>query len=79
MQPIIDFIVDGVLFGSRNKWSLIPRVGDTVLLKGGKVFVEVQRVIWGDDSATPSGVDRQWVQVLCKTIDGAPAASGEEG
>lgn len=48
----------------------MPRVGDTVILKGGEVWVEVTRVIWCDDSATSgAGLERQWVQLLCKTID----------
>jgi len=68
MPPMIDFIVDGKRFAARN-WELIPRVGDTVILGNGKVWVEVTMVIWADDSAAPSSFERQWVQILCKTID----------
>lgn len=65
MKPLIDFIVDGQKFAMRNSWDTIPRVGDTVILKGGEVWVEVTRVIWSDYSAA---IERQWVQLLCKTI-----------
>lgn len=69
MQPLIDFIVDGKLFASRSTWDIVPRVGDTVLLKGGKVWVEVSRVVWSDDNAAEAHkLHRQWVQLLCKTI-----------
>jgi hypothetical protein len=69
MKPLIDFIVDGKNFAMRDSWDVIPRVGDTVILKGGKLWVEVTRVIWGDDSrAEAARLDRQWVQLLCKTI-----------
>lgn len=69
MQPLIDFIVDDELFASRSTWGVVPRVGDTVLLKGGKVWVEVTRVVWSDDSAAEAHkLNRQWVQLLCKTI-----------
>jgi len=69
MKPLIDFVVDGKQFAMRNTWDIVPRVGDTVILKGGEVWVEVTRVIWGDDSqAEAARLDRQWVQLLCKTI-----------
>lgn len=68
-KPLIDIIVDGELFAMRNSWDAVPRVGDTVILKGGEVWVEVTRVIFSDDSAAAyAGLDRQWVQLLCKTI-----------
>jgi hypothetical protein len=71
MLPIIDILLDGRNFAIRNTWALIPRVGDTVLLKNGEVFAEVTRVVWSDDSAaTGAGLPgRQWLQLLCKTID----------
>lgn len=65
MKPAIDFIVDGKLFAYRS-WDLIPRVGDTVILNEGKTWVEVTKVVWSDDSASP--IDRQWVQIVCKKI-----------
>lgn len=69
MLPIIDILLDGNKFAMRNTWALVPRVGDTVILKNGEVFAEVTRVVWGDDSAaTGAGLERQWVQLLCKTI-----------
>lgn len=68
MEPIIDFIVDGKRFATRN-WGSIPRVGDIVIWKGGEVWVEVTKVIWSDDSAMPASIDRPWVQISCKLID----------
>ncbi len=68
MRPLIEFIVDGEKYAART-WEQIPRAGDTVILAGGDVWVEVTRVIWADDSGTPHDPDRQWVQILCKTID----------
>ena len=69
MLPFIDILLDGKKFAMRNTWALIPRVGDTVILKNGGVFAEVTRVVWGDDSAaTGGGLERQWVQLLCKTL-----------
>lgn len=67
MQPIVEFILDGKLFAERN-WAIIPRTGEIVLLKKGEVWAEVTQVIWGDDSTVLSGIKRQWVQVMCKTI-----------
>jgi hypothetical protein len=69
MKPLIDFIVDGKQFAMRNNWDVVPRVGDTVILKGGEVWVEVTRAIWSDDSQAEAALlDRQWVQLICKTI-----------
>lgn len=70
MKPLIDFILDGKLFAMRNTWDSIPRVGDTVIFKNGEVWADVVRVIWGDDSAASSAsIERQWVQILCKTVE----------
>ena len=70
MLPIIDILLDGKKFAIRNTWTLIPRVGDALLLKNGEVLAEVTGVIWSDDSAAnAAGLERQWVQLLCKTID----------
>ena len=70
MKPLIDFILDGRPFAMRNTWDAIPRVGDTVIFKNGEVWADVVRVIWGDDSAASSvSIKRQWVQILCKTIE----------
>ena len=70
MLPIIDIRLDGKKFAMRNTWALIPRVGDTVILKNGAVWATVTRVVWSDDSAAlGAGLERQWIQVLCKTID----------
>ena len=69
MKPLIYFVVDGKKFAMRNSWDVVPRVGDTVILKGGEVWVEVTRVIWSDDTAAASAaLERQWVQLLCKSI-----------
>jgi hypothetical protein len=68
MQPIVEFILDGKLFAART-WQVIPRVGEVVLLKNGEVWAEVTQVVWGDDSKVPIGIERQWVQILCKTIE----------
>lgn len=68
MQPIVEFILDGKLFASRN-WAIIPRSGEIVLLKKGSVWAKITQVVWGDDSQAPSGIERQWVQLVCKTIE----------
>jgi len=68
MSNIIDFIVDDVQFASRT-WDTVPRVGDTVILQDGKTWVEVEKVIWADDSSAPRSMKRQWAQLLCKKID----------
>lgn len=81
MQPLVDFILDGRLFAAKM-WTAIPRVGEVVLLKDGKVWAEVTQVVWGDDSsAKASGIDRQWIQVLCKTMElqGMPNVQIEAG
>lgn len=63
MKPIIDIILDGKIFGQRN-WEIIPRAGDTILLKDGEIYATVKQVVWGDDSrAAPH--ERQWVQIVC--------------
>lgn len=67
MEPVVDIILDGKKFAMRN-WGIIPRVGDTVILKDGEIFAEVSRVVWGDDSACRHK-ERQWVQLVCKTIE----------
>ena len=70
MLPIIDILLDGKKFAMRNTWALIPRVGDTVILKNGEVFAKVTRVYWSDDSsANAAGLERQWVQLVCKTVE----------
>lgn len=69
MEPVVDFILDGELFASRL-WKMIPRVGEIILLKNGDVWAEVTQVIWGDDSKSRSSMNRQWIQVVCKQIDG---------
>ena len=68
MEPIVEFIMDGKLFASRS-WIIIPRIGEIVLLRNGEIFAEVQNVFWGDDSASPSSMKRQWVQIICKQVD----------
>jgi hypothetical protein len=76
MQPIIDIVLDGSRFASRTTWTLIPRVGEVILLKNGEVWAKVTQVVWGDDSAaSAAGLERQWIQVLCKTIDPSEAAA----
>ena len=70
MLPIIYILLDGKKFAMRNTWALIPRVGDTVILKNGEVFAKVTRVYWSDDSsANAAGLERQWVQLVCKTVE----------
>jgi hypothetical protein len=71
MLPIIDIVLDGQLFAMRDNWALIPRVGDTVILKNGEIFAEIKRVVWGEDTpfSSASGNPRQWVQLVCETID----------
>lgn len=65
MKPIIDIILDGELFACRE-WEIIPRVGELVLLKKGDVWARVEQVLWGDDSAAPSSINRQWIHLVCK-------------
>jgi hypothetical protein len=73
--PIIDIILDGAPFTSLFSWTLIPRAGEIVLLRNGDVWAKVTQVVWGDDSAAKSsGLDRQWIQILCKTISPDDAA-----
>ena len=65
---LVDFVVDGKRFASRN-WNSIPRVNDHVFLNDGNLLVKVIEVVWGDDESTANPIlDKQWVQVLCKTI-----------
>lgn len=68
LRPIVDFILDGKLFASRD-WDIIPRKGEIVLLRNGEIFAEVLQVIWGDDSATPRSLKRQWIQIVCKQVE----------
>ena len=73
MKPLLHFIVDGKL-SATHLWDCIPRVGDTVILNGGDLWIEVTKVIWSDDSAVATfgihiRVDRQWVQIICKKTD----------
>lgn len=68
--PTIDIFLDGEKFDLRNNWTFIPRVGDTVLLKNGKILAEVAKIIWGEESYYYNGPDsRQWIQMFCKTIE----------
>lgn len=68
MNPVVDIILDGKIFGMRT-WTIIPRIGEIVLLKNGEVWAKVKQVVWGNDSKAPPGVERQWIQLLCETID----------
>lgn len=65
MEPIIDIILDGKLFTSRNIWKITPRVGEIILLKNGTVFAEVKQIVIGNDSANKN---RQWIQLACETL-----------
>lgn len=67
MGPAVDIILDGKKFAFRN-WTIIPRVGDHVLLKNGEISALVESVIWGDDSACRH-TERQWIQLVCKTAE----------
>lgn len=68
MNPVVDIILDGERYAARN-WTIIPRVGEIVILKGGEVWAEVTQVVWGDDSAAGQFSNRQWIQLICKTIE----------
>jgi xanthine/CO dehydrogenase XdhC/CoxF family maturation factor len=60
----IDIIRDGKRYAYRT-WSHVPRVGDVIQLDGGKVHVEVERVVWADDDQR---IHNCWAQLLCKTV-----------
>lgn len=67
MPPTIDILLDGTLYAART-WAHIPRVGDTLILKRGEVWAEVEKVVWSDDTACHH-VERQWIQLVCKTVE----------
>jgi hypothetical protein len=68
IDPAIDIILDGKRFAFRT-WPIIPRVGDNILLRDGEISAVITRVVWGDDSSYHGPGERQWIQLVCKTIE----------
>ena len=62
-KPVtIDIILDGKLFGHRT-WFNVPRVGDTLMLQGGKLAT-VRRAVWAE-AGNDSHYYDCWVQLIC--------------
>lgn len=68
--PLIDFLVEGKRFAVVSDWLHVPRVGEFVLIRDGEICLEVVRVVWSEDSsARAAGLERQWVQLVCKIVE----------
>jgi hypothetical protein len=68
VKPVtIDIIVDGQLFGRKARLN-VPRAGDVIQLREGKLHVEVRRVVWAD-AGDDSDIYDYWVQLLCETVN----------
>lgn len=68
MKPLIEVLIDGRVFAQRN-WDDIPRVGDTLILKDGEVWVTVNGCYWSNDSQVKHE-DRLWIQLDCTLVKG---------
>jgi len=63
-SPDVAILLDGQPFVTLH-WTIIPRVGETVMFQGGKVWAKVVDVLWADYMQNPpSG---QWVQLWCES------------